>query len=111
VVRHPSPRSGGSDVAAKVPLAAELVLVDRGRALLQGGEPRAALAALDRYERDFADPRLLPEVLYLRMEALERLGMVQQATTVARQLAQSFPRSPHASRARAVLAGRRLDVP
>jgi hypothetical protein len=106
VLRPPSPKSGGTDVAIRAPLAAELVLVDRGRALLQGGEPRSALSALDRYEREFADPRLLPEVLYLRMEALERLGMTPQATAVARQLAHDFPRSPHAARARIVLAGR-----
>lgn len=105
VVRLPSPRFAGSDsdVTARAPLAAELVLADRGRALLQGGQPRAALAALDHYERDFADPRLLPEVLYLRLEAFEQLGMTPQATAVARQLAQTFPRSPHAARARAVL--------
>jgi hypothetical protein len=106
VVRPPSPKPAGSDAAARAPLAAELVLVDRGRTLLQGSEPRAALSALDRYERDFADPRLLPEVLYLRMEALMQLGMTPQATAVARQLAQNFPRSPHTARARNVLAGR-----
>jgi hypothetical protein len=106
VVRPPSPKPGASEVAARAPLAAELVLVDRGRTLLQGGQPQAALSALDRYERDFADPRLLPEVLYLRMEAFEQLGMTSRATAVARQLVQGFPRSPHAARARNVLAGR-----
>jgi hypothetical protein len=106
VGRLPSSGSGRTDVAVRAPLAAELVLVDRGRALLQGGSPRAALSALDRYERDFAGPRLLPEVLYLRMEALEQLGMTAQATAIARQLAQGFPRSPHAARARRVLTGR-----
>ncbi len=103
--RHPSPKSAVSDDAAGAPLSAELVLVDRGRAFLQRGEPLAALSALDRYERDFAEARLLPEVLYLRMEAFKELGRSAQARGVAQQLAQSFPRSPHAAKARAVLAG------
>jgi hypothetical protein len=106
MVRLPAPKSTVSEVVLRAPLAAELVLVDRGRALLQGGDPQAALSALDRYEREFADPRLLPEVLYLRMDAFERLGMTSRATAAARQLVQGFPRSPHAARARNVLAGR-----
>ncbi|HEY3497487.1 MAG TPA: hypothetical protein VGK73_22475, partial [Polyangiaceae bacterium] len=54
---------------AEAPLAAEVAFVDRGRAAFQRGELAAALAALASYERDFPEPRLLPEVLYLRMEA------------------------------------------
>jgi hypothetical protein len=105
VARPPSPKSAAPDDAAGVPLAAELLLVDRGRAFLQRGESLAALSALERYERDFAEARLLPEVLYLRMEALRQLGRDAQATAVAQQLAKSFPRSPHAAKARAVVAG------
>lgn len=106
VVRPPSAKSAGPEVAVRAPLAAELVLVDRGRTLLQRSEPQAALSALDPYERVFAEPRLVPEVLYLRMEAFERLGMRPQATAVAQQLARDFPRSPHAARARDVLSAR-----
>jgi hypothetical protein len=106
VVRAPSPRFAAPDDAFKAPLAAELRVVDQGRALLQKNELRAALSALDRYERDFAEPRLLPEVLFLRMEALTRLGLTPRAVAVASQLARDFPRSPHAARARAVLADR-----
>jgi hypothetical protein len=105
VMRPPSPRFAVPEDAFRAPLAAELVIVDQGRALLQRNDFRAALSALERYERDFADPRLLPEVLYLRMEAFTRLGMTSRAMAVASQLARDFPRSPHAARARAVLAG------
>jgi hypothetical protein len=103
--RPPSTRFAAPEDAFRAPLAAELVIVDEGRALLQRNDLGAALSALERYERDFADPRLLPEVLYLRMEALTRLGMTSRAVAVARQLVRDFPRSPHAARARAVLAG------
>lgn len=106
VVRAPSLRFAAPDDGFKAPLAAELRIVDQGRALLQKNELRAALSALDRYERDFAEPRLLPEVLYLRMEALTRLGLSSRAVEVATQLERDFPRSPHAARARAVLADR-----
>jgi hypothetical protein len=87
----------------EAPLAAEVEFVDRGRAAFQRGDSNGALAALASYERAFAEPRLLPEVLYLRMEALEQGGEHVRAAELARRILRSYARSPHAARARVVL--------
>jgi hypothetical protein len=86
----------------EAPLAAEVAFVDRGRAAFQRGQPAAALAALAGYEREFRDPRLLPEVLYLRMEAMNQGGDRARATELGWRILRDYPRSPHAARARAI---------
>jgi hypothetical protein len=92
-----------AETELEAPLAAEVAFVDRGRAAFQRGDSGAALAALASYEREFAEPRLLPEVLYLRMEALEQRGDHARAAELGRRILRSYARSPHAARARAVL--------
>jgi hypothetical protein len=89
--------------ADAAPLAAEVAFVDRGRVAFQRGDGDAALTALDRYERAFPDRRLMPEVLYLRMEARLLLGDTARATGLARLILRDFAQSPHAVRARAIL--------
>jgi hypothetical protein len=86
------------------PLAAEVAYVDRGRALLSAGQADQALALLQSYEREFPEPRLLPEVLFLRLETCDRLGRKIEARAAAQRLVDGFPKSPHASRARKLLA-------
>jgi len=56
------------------------------------------------YEREFPEARLLPEVLFLRFETCARLGRTNEARSAAQRLLDGFPRSPHAARARQVLA-------
>jgi hypothetical protein len=87
------------------PLAAEVALVDRARAALGSGTPARALDELRGYETSFPEPRLLPEVLYLRLEAHLAAGDVALARSVAEQSIRRFPRSPHAARARQILEG------
>ncbi|HEV8551099.1 MAG TPA: hypothetical protein VGQ57_18755 [Polyangiaceae bacterium] len=99
-----SPSSPLSPSETNAPLAAEVGFVDRARALFQRGDARAALAALAPYERSFPEPRLLPEVLFLRMEALARSGNAPQAADVARVIVREFGKGPHAAKARALLA-------
>lgn len=86
-----------------VPLAAEVAAVDRARALLASGQAERGLAELVRYEREFPDARLLPEVLFLRLETYVRLGRDAEARSAASRLLRGFPQSPHAARARKVL--------
>ncbi|HEX5098312.1 MAG TPA: hypothetical protein VFV94_02385 [Polyangiaceae bacterium] len=86
------------------PLAAEVTFVDRGRALFQRGNGAEALAALAGYEQAFPERRLLPEVLYLRMEALALAGERAPASDIARRIVRDYGKGPHAARARAVLA-------
>jgi hypothetical protein len=89
--------------AEAAPLAAEVAFVDRGRAAYQRGDLPAAERALAGYEREFADPRLLPEVLYLRMEVATQRGEQARAVALAQRILRQHARSPHAARARAVL--------
>lgn len=85
------------------PLAAEVALVDRAHAALRRGDAGGALAALESYERTFAAPRLLPEVLALRMDASDRLGDLSAARLWAGRLLSQFPKSAQAARARALI--------
>jgi hypothetical protein len=83
-----------------LPLAAEVAYVDRARALLSAGQADQGLLLLQSYEREFPEARLLPEVLFLRMETCDRLGRRGEARVAAQRLVDGFPQSPHATRAR-----------
>ncbi|HWA72498.1 MAG TPA: hypothetical protein VG937_09195 [Polyangiaceae bacterium] len=98
-----SSRALPSSAPADSLLAEEIAFVDRGRSAFQRGELATTLAALEGYERSFADARLLPEVLYLRMRALDRSGQTGQAINLARRLVREFPSNPQAASARAIL--------
>jgi hypothetical protein len=86
------------------PLAAEVAYVDRARALLSTAQADQGLSLLQSYEREFPEARLLPEVLFLRMESCDRLGRKTEARAAAQRLIDGFPKSPHATRARNLLA-------
>lgn len=85
------------------PLAAEVAFVDRARSALAAGRAEQGLAQLAGYEREFPEARLLPEVLFLRLETCERLGRRTEARAAAGRLVDGFPKSPHAARARQLL--------
>lgn len=86
------------------PLAAEVAYVDRARALVASGQSAQGLALLRSYEHDFPEARLLPEVLFLELETLDRLGRTGEARAAAQRLVAGFPKSPHANRARRLLS-------
>lgn len=87
-----------------VPLAAEVAFIDRARAALAAGRAEQGLSELAGYEREFPEARLLPEVLFLRLETCQRLGRQAEARAAAQRLVDGFPKSPHAARARQVLS-------
>lgn len=89
------------DVGA--PLAAEVAFIDRARALLSAGQAEQGLQLLRGYEQQFPEARLLPEVLFLRLETCDRLGRSAEARSAAQRLVEGFPKSPHAARARQLL--------
>jgi hypothetical protein len=89
------------DVGA--PLAAEVAFIDRARGLLAAGQAEQGLQLLGGYEQQFPEARLLPEVLFLRLETCERLGRGVEARNAAQRLLDGFPKSPHAARARQLL--------
>jgi hypothetical protein len=105
----PAPRpveAPATEVISAERLAEEVRIVDRARAALAGGRATDALAALDDYDRLPAGRRFVPETLYLRMEALLRLGQRDAARRVAERLAVAHPNAPQAARARDVLETR-----
>ena len=85
------------------PLAAEVRALDEARQALAAGDPAHALQLLNAYETSVAKPRMLPEALYIRLEALSLQGDKLGSQAVARQLLRSAPSGPHAARARSVL--------
>jgi hypothetical protein len=110
VAAAPAPRVSVVEPAAAAPvlevgapLAAEVAFVDRARSLLGAGQTEQGLAMLSAYEREFPEARLLPEVLFLKLETLDRLGRRGEARAAAQRLLEGFPKSPHASRARKIL--------
>jgi hypothetical protein len=86
-------------------LNAEVAALDRARRSLAAGQADQALRELSGYDREFPGGRLGPEALFLRMEAAAQRGDQAAAERAARELVQHHPKSPHAARARAVLAG------
>lgn len=93
-----------ADAAQNDRLAEEVALVDRARGALAHGDAATTLAALDEYDARFTQRKFAPEALYLRMESLVRLGRGAAARGVANTLVGTYPRSPHADRARQLLA-------
>jgi hypothetical protein len=104
-----APKRSVSSAPVKIepesPLAAEIAWVDGAREAYQQGDAGATLARLEGYERMFPKQRLLPEVLYLRMQSLSQRGETERAKKLAGRLVRDFPNNPHASRARALLQG------
>ncbi len=86
-----------------MPLAAEVAALDSARQALAGGDAARTLELLSAYEAHFSEPRMMPEALYLRLEALTVLGDKAGMEAVARRMLRLYPASPHSARARAVL--------
>jgi len=102
-VSVPSSEPAAPEVDDAAPLAAEVSFVDQARSLLAAGQAEQGLSMLQSYERQFPQARLLPEVLFMRLETCERLGRGSEARAAAQRLVDAFPKSPHASRARKLL--------
>jgi hypothetical protein len=88
------------------PLAEEVSFVDRGWAAIRSKEYARTLADLAVYERKFPSMSMLPEVLFLRMQAESGLGNADRARAHARSILSGFPQSPHSARARDILDGK-----
>ena len=102
----PEPAVSAPKAEPGAPLAAEVAALDSARQTLRAGDAARTLDLLGGYERRFPEGRMLPEALYLRLEAFTLQGDQSSAEAVARRILLVYPSSPHAARARAVL---RLD--
>jgi hypothetical protein len=98
-----APAASAAKVDLGEPLAAEVAALDTARQALRSGDAARTLALLDGYEGRFSEARMLPEALYLRLEAFTLKGDTSNAEAIARRILRVYPSSPHAARARSVL--------
>lgn len=84
-------------------LSQELALLDTARARLAAGEAGASLLQLDQYAHDFPNGALQPEAMFLRIQALSRVGQSFAVVEIGRRFLALYPTSPHADRVRALI--------
>ncbi len=93
----PPPASSGTTILQEI---AEL---DRARGALSGGQPEAALQALDDHSARFKNAALAPEAMLTRIEALVALGRHEQAQALAATLLAQPGGQTYAARIRSLL--------
>lgn len=86
-------------------LAAELELLRRAQAALDGGDPGGALRLLGEHVQSFADGQLQQDRDLLRIEALCARGDTRAAQARAGDFLRAFPGSTHAAMVRTICAG------
>jgi hypothetical protein len=84
-------------------LTDEIAALDRARTALSGGDPGAAIRALDDYEQVLHGTRLTAEATLLRIDALARSGNASAASELASRFVEGNPGSALADRARAFI--------
>jgi hypothetical protein len=93
-----------SSPASQPDITREIQSIDRARALIREGRSKEALAALDRYAAEQGKGKSLGlEATVLRIEALVRQGDRARANALASSFLAAHPKSPYASRIRALL--------
>jgi hypothetical protein len=85
---------------APASLSDELSALKVASSALSAGDPKAALAALDRYDRVLKGQKLRAEATLLKIEALSRAGQTRAASTLAQRFVDQNPGSPLVDRAR-----------
>lgn len=91
------------DAAPASELSREVRLVDEARRELASGNATAALAALDRREREVSARALDPEASLVRVEALFASGQSARAADLAKRTLAAHPKGPSAARLRQLL--------
>lgn len=81
-------------------LSDELGALKVASTALSNGDPQAALAALDRYDRVIKGQKLRAEATLLKIEALSRAGQTQAASALAERFVGQNPDNPLVDRAR-----------
>ncbi len=87
-------------LAATTPseLRAEIALVDAARSAVSTGADDRALVLLNRYDTSYRTGTFRPEAAALRIEALDHLGRIARARTLAQRFIAAHPDSPLADR-------------
>lgn len=98
-----APASSPTGSALALQLSEEARVIDEARAAVARGDGPLALRILENHRKKFERPRLRPEALYLRMQALRVSGNTEAAMSVAEQLLYAYPSGPQSAAARALL--------
>lgn len=77
-------------------LERERLMLEPARVAL-ASDPRAAIAAVERYQHTFSNGQLFAESEYIAVEALRRAGERERAAARADELVRRFPRSVYAT--------------
>ncbi len=93
------PPAGSKPAPASI--AGEIAALDRARQELTQGNPKGALNALDELEAGGHTGTFAPELLWLRIEALDQIGKHDRALELARRYLAEHPSGPMAGRLRA----------
>jgi hypothetical protein len=102
--RSASVRAAPSASAGQPDLTRDIAALDQARQALRAGHAADALAALDRYDAEFGKSGALRvEASVLRIEATARVGNLSRARALARSFLAHNPKSPYATRVKAVL--------
>ena len=97
--------SGGAPSASPPGLGEDVVMLKQAALQLERGEPREALATLDRHALAHPDSTLAPERLGLRVRALCATGQVTEAQALAARHVAEHPGSPLALKLASPCAG------
>ncbi|HEY0468783.1 MAG TPA: hypothetical protein VGC79_31530 [Polyangiaceae bacterium] len=101
VAHKPAPSVGPSALQSQpVSLSDELSALKIASNALSAGDPQAALAALERYDRVLKGQKLRAEATLLRIESLSRAGRAADASALARRFVEQNPGSTLVDRAR-----------
>jgi TolA-binding protein len=84
-------------------LAQQIAAVDRARSALDTGDAARARRLADSYESEYPGGAFTQEAEVVRIDALVREGNRPEAERVAKRFLGAYPKSPHASRVRALL--------
>jgi hypothetical protein len=101
--RKPKQRAKPLDGEAEAELEREVLLLDRARRAVAGGQPLVALQALDAYRTQARHGTLRAESLVLRVKALLALGQKTAAERDAMPFIKAAPESRYAARLRELL--------
>ncbi len=89
--------------ASTTSLTEQVAALDHARAVLDAGDPAQAIALVDAYETRFPNGAFVQEADVLRVDALEKKGDHTKAIAAGKHFLQTYPKSPHTTRVRALL--------
>jgi hypothetical protein len=103
VTAAPSVAAPAPARSAAVSLSDELGALKLASSALASGDTRAALTALDHYDRVLKGTKMRAEATLLRIEALSKAGQTAAASTLAEHFVTQNPESPLVDRARSFI--------